>query len=260
MTYENILGLVDLESESKYKIARVGESGVGKSWLAFTAPGSIYECDFDNRAESFKEFVRKSKRTDMVAKTYLDIDPAAPKAVSSFEADLAMFEYLKQQGKPIPEWYILDSMTYLRVACEHELIKQHPSMSRAVKLGANTLRIPSHYDIINGNRAYMEYIIGRLSELGNVIAIFHEMDEKDAQASTKEQKAYTGRKTIQPQYLASLLSLFNDRFRVTIDYSGNRIVQTQPSSDFLAVTSMKLDATEGPDLADMIIKHKERTK
>ena len=106
----------------------------------------------------------------------------------------------------------------------------------------------------------MEYIIGRLSELGNVIAIFHEMDEKDAQASTKEQKAYTGRKTIQPQYLASLLSLFNDRFRVTIDYSGNRIVQTQPSSDFLAVTSMKLDATEKPNLADLIAKHKERTK
>lgn len=260
MQYENISGLVDFESESKYKIAIVGESGVGKSWLAFTAPGSIFDAEFDNRAESLKEYVRMSKRTDIVAKTYLDIDPSAPKAISQFETDLAMFEYLKSQGKPIPEWYLLDSMTYMRVACEHELIKQHPSMSRAVKLGANTLRIPSHYDIINGNRAYMEYIIGRLSELGNVIAIFHEMDEKDAQASTKEQKAYTGRKTIQPQYLASLLSLFNDRFRVTIDYSGNRIVQTQPSSDFLAVTSMKLDATEKPSLADMILKHQERTK
>lgn len=260
MTYENISGLVDLESESKYKIAIVGESGVGKSWLAFTAPGSIYECDFDTRAESFKEYVRVSKRTDMVAKTYTDIIPGSPQAVAQFETDISMFEYLKQQGKAIPEWYILDSMSYLRAACEHELIKQHPSMARKVRLGVNTLNIPSHYDIVNGNRNYMEYIIGRVSELGNVIAIFHEMDEKDTPASTKEVKAYTGRKTIQPQYLASLLSLFNDRFRVTIDYSGNRIVQTQPSSDFLAVTSMKLDATEKPNLSDMIKKHQERTK
>lgn len=257
--YENISGLVDLESESKYKIAIVGESGVGKSWFAFTAPGTIFEADFDNRAESFKEFVRASKRTDMVAKTYLDLDPSVPKAVSEFEKDIAMFEYLKVQGKPIPEWFILDSMTYLRVACEHELIKQHPAMARKVQLGANKLMIPSHYDIINGNRAYMEFLLGRLSELGNVIAIFHEMDEKDAQASTKEQKAYTGRKTIQPQYLASLLSLFNDRFRVTINYNGDRIVQVQPNSDFLAVTSMKLDATEKPNLAEMIAKHKKVT-
>ena len=120
----------------------MASQGVGKSWLAFTAPGSIFEADFDNRAESFKEYVRASKRTDMVAKTYLDLDPSSPKAVSQFETDLAMFEYLKQQGKPIPEWYVLDSMTYLRVACEHELIKQHPSMSRAVKLGSKYTAYP----------------------------------------------------------------------------------------------------------------------
>jgi hypothetical protein len=124
-------------------------------------------------------------------------------------------------------------------------------------MGNTTVRIPSHYDIINGNRAYMEYLLGRLSELGNVIAIFHEMDEKDAQSSTKEQKAYTGRKTVQPQYLSSLLSLFNDVFRITIDYSGNRIVAVQPSSDFMASTSMRLDATESANLADMIAKHKK---
>jgi hypothetical protein len=46
-------------------------------------------------------------------------------------------------------------------------------------------------------------------------------------------------------------------FRITIDYSGNRIVAVQPSSDFMASTSMRLDATESANLADMIAKHKK---
>ena len=257
MPYENIQGLVDLESEPKFKIAVVGEPKAGKSWFAMTAPGTIFEADFDDRSESIRSFISKTKRTDIDAKTYKELNPAQPHAISDFETDINMFEYLKQQGKPTPEWFILDSMTYLRVACEHELIKQHPSMSRTVKMGTTTVKIPSHYDIINGNRAYMEYLLGRLSELGNVIAIFHEMDEKDAQSSTKEQKAYTGRKTVQPQYLSSLLSLFNDVFRISIDYSGNRIVTVHPSGDFMASTSMRLDAQEPANLADMIAKHKK---
>lgn len=258
MTYENISGLLDLESEEKYKIALVGEPKSGKSWMAMSASETdgIFEADFDQRAESIRTFIQTNKRDNIVAKTYFDINPAQPRAISNFEADISMFEYLKQQGKPYPVWYILDSMTYLRVACEHELIKQHPAMSRTVKMGNTTVKIPSHYDIINGNRAYMEYLIGRLSELGHVIAIFHEMDEKDAQSSTKEQKAYTGRKTVQPQYLSSLLSLFNDVFRITIDYSGNRIVTVHPTNDFMASTSMKLDPVEPANLAAMIKKHK----
>lgn len=255
--YENISGLVDLESEPMLKIAIVGEPKAGKSWFAMTAPGPIWEADFDQRSEAIKEFIRKSGRKDIAAKTYFDVNPAQPTAISAFETDISMFEYLKQQGKEYPKTYILDSMTYLRVACEHELIKQHPSMSRVVKMGNTTVKIPSHYDIINGNRAYMEYLIGRLSQLGHVIAIFHEMDEKDAQSSTKEQKAYTGRKTVQPQYLSSLLSLFNDVFRITIDYSGNRIVTVQPTTDFMASTSMRLDPVEKPDIMEMLSKHKK---
>lgn len=257
MSYENISGLVDLDAEQRFKIAIVGEPKAGKSWLAYTAPGSIFVADFDTRIESLKEFVRKSKRTDISAKTYTDVQPSIPKAVSELEADISMFEYNKQQGKAIPEWYVLDSITFLRAACEHELIRQHPSMSRTIKLGSNNIKIPQGWDIVNGNKAYLEYLIGRLSELGNVIAIFHEMDEKDNQSSTKDEKKYTGRKTIQPQYLSSLLSVFNDVFRVTIDYSGNRIVTVQPNSDFMACTSMRLEAIEQPNIADMIEKHKK---
>lgn len=257
--YENISGLLSLDAEQKYKIAIVGEPKVGKSWLAMTMPGATYIADFDDRSESIKSFVRATKRTDITAKTYVDRTPEYPIALTTFEADIAMFEYHKSQGKEIPVNYVLDSMTFMRVATEHEFIKQNSGlkMSRDIKLGPNTIKIPASYDIINGNKEYLAYIVGRLTELGNVIAIFHELDETDKQRTTKDQKAYTGRKTIQPQYLNSLLSIFNDVFRVTIEYSGERMVQTQPSSDFVACTSMKLDRKEKPNLADMIAKHKK---
>lgn len=256
--FDNISGLLDLDAEPKYKIAIIGEPKVGKSWFALTAPGSIFQADFDDRGESTKTFVRKNNRKDIFVKTYLDPNPAQPNAVSALEADISMMEYNKQQGKEIPQWFILDSMTFLRGACERELIKQHPAMSRSVKLGTNTLKIAQGWDIVNGNKAYLEYLVGRLSALGHVIAIFHELDEKDNPASTKDMKAYTGRKTIQPQYLSSLLSVFNDVFRVSIDYSGNRIVTVKPTSTFLASTSMRLDETELPDIGAMIKKHKLR--
>src|ERR1700692_3833036 len=254
--FENISGLLDLDAEPRYKIAIVGEPKVGKSWLALTAPGSIFQADFDDRGESSKTFVKKFDRKNIFVKTYLDANPASPTAVSQLETDISMFEYHKQQGKPIPDWYVLDSITFLRGACERELIKQHPAMSRSVKLGTNTLKIAQGWDIVNGNKAYLEYLVGRLAALGHVIAIFHELDEKDNPNSTKDTKAYTGRKTIQPQYLSSLLSVFNDVFRVSIDYSGQRIVTVKPTTTFLASTSMQLGETEPPDLAAMIRKHK----
>jgi hypothetical protein len=259
MPYENISGLLDLDAEKKYKIAVVGEPKTGKSWLAMSAPGRVWVCDFDQRSESIREYIRVSKREKEIdAKTYCDSNPSVPVAVSQLEADIAMFEYLKQSGKDIPDWFVLDSITYLRAACEHELIKQHPQMSRTIKLGTNNIKIPQGWDIVNGNKAYLEYIIGRLSMLGNVIAVFHELDEKDNQRSTKDEKKYTGRKTIQPQYLSTLLSVFNDVYRVTIDYSGKRVVQVKPSTDFLASTSMSsLADEEVADIAAMIEKQKK---
>jgi hypothetical protein len=119
------------------------------------------------------------------------------------------------------------------------------------------MNIASGWDIINGIRAYMDYIVGRLSELGNVIAVFHEADETDKATSTKDAKAYTGMKTVQPVYLATVLSLFNDVFRITLDYSGKRIVQVNPTGAFMASTSMRLDENEEPNLTNMIAKHKK---
>jgi len=259
MPYENISGLIDIEAEPRLKIAVVGVPKVGKSWFAYTSPAPVWSFDFDTRSESLKEFCSKYKRTDVEGKSYWDKDPNIPTAMQAVETDISMFEYLKQQGKTTPATYILDSMTFMRAVMEHELIKQQPSFCRKVKINSTEIKIPAGWDVINGVRAYMEYIIGRLSELGHVIAVFHEADETDKQKSTKEQKAYTGLKTVQPPYLATVLSLFNDVFRITVDYSGARIVQCQPNSDFTASTSMKLDATEAPDIMQMLAKHKQRS-
>jgi len=258
--YENISGLIDLGAESKYKIAIVGVPKAGKSWLAYTAPAPLYTFDFDTRSESLKEFCRKYKRTDISGKSYWDKNPNAPNAMDQVEADISAFEYDKQRGKEIPKTYVLDSMTYMRTAMEHTLIYQQQQLSRKIKIGSTVLNIPQGWDIINGLRAYMDYIVGRLSELGNVIAVFHETDETDKAKSTKEVRAYTGMKTVQPVYLATVLSLFNDVFRVSVDYSGKRIVTTSPTSDFMCSTSMKLDPTESPNLADMIAKHQKASQ
>lgn len=258
MPYENISGLIDINEEAKYKIAIVGPPGVGKSWLAFTMPGSIFTFDFDTRSESMKEFVRKYKRPEVEGKTYFDIDPNNPNAMRDMEMDIGMFEYNFGQKKASPDTYLIDSMSYMRPAMEHEIIKQQPTFARKVKINTSTVNVPSGWDVINGVTAYTEYIVGRLSVLGNIIMVFHEIDEGDRTRSTKEQKAYTGMKTIKPQYLSGVLSLFDHVFRMKIDYAGNRIVQCQPDSDFITKTSMKLDATEPPNLADMIKKHKSK--
>lgn len=260
MPYENILGLIDLKAEPRYKIAIVGVPKAGKSWFAYTAPAPVWTFDFDTRSESLKEFCSRFNRSDIEGKSYWDKDPNHPNAMADVEADIAMFEYLKDQGKPTPTTYILDSMTYMRSVMEHALVAQNKGFSRSVKIGVTTLNIAQGWDIINGIRAYMDYIVGRLSELGNVIAIFHETDETDKAGSTKDVKAYTGMKTVQPVYLATVLSLFNDVFRVTIDYAGKRIVQVNPTGAFMASTSMRLDPEEKPSLTDMIAKHKLASK
>lgn len=260
MPYENISGLIDLDAEPKLKVAIIGIPGVGKSWFAYTMPGTVWSFDFDTRSESLKEYVRKHplRKGEIEGKTYFDTNPNAPNAMQEMEKDIAMFEYLQSQGKPTPATYLIDSMSYMRSAMEHEIIRQQPSFARTVKINTNTIKVPSGWDVINGVTAYTEYIVGRLSVLGNVIMVFHEIDEGDRTKSTKEQKAYTGMKTIKPQYLSGVLSLFDHVFRMKIDYKSDRIVQCQPDSDFITKTSMRLDATEVPDIAAMLKKHKDR--
>ena len=251
----NIKGVVAATdiTEPKLKIAICGDPGVGKSWLAATLPGNTMDLDFDGRAASL------AGKPNVFVKTYWDDNQLNPQAMQNFETDLASLKYAKSQGKEIPDTYVIDSITYCKKSTEAELIRQQATLGRVVRVGTLQLKIGANYDIINANRLYFEYIISELAALGNVIAIFHTMDEKDTQKSTAQQKAYTGKMTVQPQYLSTLLSIFNDVWLLDINYKNERFVQTGLSSNFVGKCSLKgLDPlSEPPDISKMLEKHRK---
>ena len=92
-------------TEEPLKIAVIGAPGIGKSWLACTAPGPVFDIDFDGRKSSL------AGKANVIVKTYVDLDPNNPKAAAELEADLGLIEYEKQKGNPVPATYVLDSLT-----------------------------------------------------------------------------------------------------------------------------------------------------
>jgi len=243
-------------TEPLLKIAVVGDPGVGKSWFAATAPKPVFDLDFDGRTSSL------AGKEGVLVKSYVDVDSCNPKSIAELESDLNSLEYAKSKGEEIPTTFVLDSMTYCRKFIEAELAKQQSSLGRRLKIGSANITIGQGWDIVNGNRMYLEYIINRLSALGNVIAIFHTQDEKDNRKTTYDKQgakivAYSGRVTVQPQYLVSILSIFNDVWWLDIDYKGAREVQTGISQDFIGKCSLKgLSLKEVPNIEAMLAKHR----
>jgi hypothetical protein len=238
--------------EPLLKIAIVGDPKVGKSWLAATAPKPIFVMDFDGRASSL------AGKANVFVKSYVDIGTTTPKAVAELESDIASIEYEKSKGNPIPATFVLDSMTYLRKFCEAELIKQQPTTGRTLRLGTSKVMIGAGWDIYNGGRGYLEYLINRLASLGNLICVFHSEYEKDDSKSTPEKKAYTGKITVKPNHLADLLSIFNDVWLLAVDYAGKRFVQTGINDTFVGACTFKglNPLSEAPDIEAMLVKHR----
>lgn len=249
-----ISGALDATSVSqlgRFKIAIAGRVKTGKSWLACTMPGKKYVFDFDSRKESI------AGKPDVVVKTYQDITGSQPKAQAEFEKDLNMFEYNAKSGKAMPDVFILDSMTWWTKAIENDLMKTYSSLTRTLQVGGKTVLIPAGWDVITAVRNSMENSISRLSALGHVICIFHEEPEKDTIKSTAKEKVYTGSYAVHPHYLRTLLSTFNETWRLEIIRDTARLT-VKPSEKFGASTTLLLDATEVPDIAAMIAKHLER--
>jgi hypothetical protein len=244
-------------TEPKLKIAIVGDQGVGKSWLAATAPKPVLDLDFDGRKSSL------AGKEGVFVKSYVDADSVNPKAIADLESDLNTFEYEFNKGNPTPATYVIDSATYFRKFADAELVKQQSSLGRELKMGTHRMKIGQGWDITNGNRMYLEYVINRLATIGNVIVCFHTQDEKDNSKTTTDkngnkQVAYSGRITVQPQYLASVLSIFNDVWWLDVNYANKRVVQTGISSEFIGKCSLKgLNPTEEvPDIEAMLAKHR----
>ncbi len=240
-------------ADEPLKIAIVGPPGIGKSWLAATAPGPVFDIDFDGRKSSL------AGKKDVVVKSYHDFDKNKPISAAALEADIGVIEYEKQKGNPIPKTFVLDSLTYMRAATEAEIIRQQPTLSRQLKIGVSTLKIGQGFDIINGNRAYVEYIIGRLSVLGNLIVVCHSRDEKDKAKTTAMEKKYTGKITIDPEYLNTILSLFNDCWLLDSDWQGKRFITTGITDNFIGKNSLGLDLkVYDPNITQMVEAHRKR--
>jgi AAA domain len=238
-------------ADRKLKIAIIGKIKSGKSWFAATAPGPIAFYDFDGRADSLED-------KDVPVKTLVDVSQTSPTAMKELEGDLATFKYAALQGKPIPKTFVFDSVTYMKKAMENELISQEPTLARSIKLTiGKSLKIPSGWDAINAVRGYCDYIFNEFSQLGNVIFVFHQRDEKDRDKSTKTETAYTGRQTVDPQFLETILALFNEQFFIEVDpYSQKYTVTCRPTSDYGASTTLLIGASEPPNIMDMLKKHK----
>jgi hypothetical protein len=233
-----------LEASGELKIAIVGKTKLGKSWLAATAPPPVRFLDFDDRAESL------AGKPDLLIKsrpTMLDV-----------ETDLSVTKARKAKGLPIPATWVFDSVTYMNRAMEEEIFRQSPGLARTIRVGNSTsMKIRNGWDTINGIQRYMEYLIAEFSTLGNIIFIFHEKAEKDYAESTKEETAYTDQITVDPQYLSKTLSLFNEVYRMTL-YGTKFLVECKQTSKFGSSTTLLLDPTEQPDIMKMIEKHRVR--
>lgn len=237
-------------ASERLKIAIMGRPKSGKSWLASTAPGPIRYYDFDDRAESLEG---KPNLLVLSNPTMLDV-----------ESDLSVMKANKIKKVPLPATIVFDSVTFMVRALEDEIRRQSPGLFKGIKVGnSTTVYKGKDWDVVVSIQRYVEYLVSELTGLGvNVIFVFHERDEKDAAESTSEKTAYTGQVTVNPQYLANCLSLFNEVYRITVNaLRPNQITYTvtcRPSNDVMASTTMMLDATEEPDIMAMIEKHRQR--
>lgn len=242
-------------TQPRFKIAIIGESGIGKSWLAasIAAPDNqVLDLDFDDRAPSL------AGKQNVTVKTYKDTDFNQPKAMSELQSDINEWEYDYSQGRLKFQTFVIDSMTFMRKAMEREIIRQQSTLGKGIKMGTMVLKVASDWTVYRGNSEFAENIISRLSSIGNLIVTFHERSEKDETRSTPEKTVYTGMVSIDPPHLASLLSTFNDVWRLTTDYASKRILITGLAGDFAGKTTLKgLAPIETADIQVLLAKHKK---
>lgn len=243
-----------------YCLAIVGRQKSGKSWFATSdnETKSVWVADFDNRAESV------AGKPRIYVKTFIDLNQKSPQAIKNLESDLEDFKYKKVKGQPIPEVFVLDSITYMKKVLENEIVSAmtkskgvDDKYAREIGTGSRKVLIAQGWDMINAVRGYLEYFIAEFRELGNLICVFHERPEKDQMLSTKDNTVFTGQYSVDPFYLNSLLSVFSEVMRITVDGYGKYVVNTTSNNEFNGATTWKVDAKEQPNISAMLKKHFE---
>lgn len=256
--FENISGVKsaqELSSTNRLKIAIVGKPKSGKSWFAASAPKPVMVYDFDDRAESL------AGKEGVFVKTVIDLDQSRPTAMKEVESDLSTFKYRQEQNKPIPATSVFDTVTNMIRYMENEAFSQESSLYRGLKVTpSKSIRLRKGWDAINAVDAYVNYIIGEFSQLGNLIFVFHSKAEKDVTESTAEKTVYTDQITVDPQRMAKVLSLFNEVYRIEITENNIYKVTCKANYEFTASTTLLIDEIEEPDIMKIIEKHHKRLK
>jgi hypothetical protein len=234
----------DLSCTDRLKIGIVGKPKSGKSTLAATARTPMLYYDFDDRPESLagKQGLFVKSKPSM-----LDV-----------ETDLSIMKANKIKKLALPETVCFDTVTFMQRAMEDEIFRQGgKDFYREIKVGnSTTVKVRRGWDTISGIQRYVSYLISEFSSLGvDIIFVFHEKNEKDYAESTKEETAYTGQLTTDPQYLNSCLSLFNEVYHIKVDYTGKYVCECRPNTQGNWNTTLLLDSTEAPDILGMIKKH-----
>ena len=244
-----------ISSTDRLKVAIVGKPKSGKSWFAVSAPKPLMVYDFDDRAQSI------AGKEGVFVKTLIDLDQTRPTAMKEIESDLSTFKYRKTEGKSIPSTFVFDTVTNMIKVMENELFSQESSLYRVIKLSpVKALRLRKNWDGINGVEGYMRYLITEFSNLGNIIFVFHSRPEKDVTESTAEKTVYTDQITVDPQYMAKMLSLFNEVYLIELDSMNKYKVTCKANYTFTASTTLLIDEVEEPDIMKIIEKHHKRLK
>jgi hypothetical protein len=246
----------DVQADDFLLIAIIGAINSGKSWLASSGPKPMLYYDWDNRKASLEGkpglFIKSRP-----ALTMLDV-----------ETDLSIMKANKIKKLPLPATVVHDTVTLMIKPMEDELRRQNPNSNafRGIRMGnspSSIMYIRQGYDVINGIQNYMQYLIDEYTCLGiNQIYVFHEKDEKDKAESKPNAPVYTGKLTINPQYLETVLGRINEKYHIVVDATIPTnikfIVECRQNNDINAGTTMMLDPTEPADIMAMIAKHKAK--
>jgi len=245
-----------------YCLAIVGKQKSGKSWFAVSdnVDKSVWAADFDNRAESI------AGKPNVYVRTFVDINQKSPVAIKDLESVLEEFKYKRIKGQLIPDVFVFDSITYMKKVLENEIVsamtksKGDSNYAREIGTGSRKVVIAQGWDMINAVRGYLEYFIAEFRLLGNLICVFHERPEKDQMHSTKDNTVFTGQYSVDPFYLNSLLSVFSEVMRITVDGYGKYTVNTTSNNEFNGATTWKVNAKEEPNISAMLKRHFEHLK
>jgi len=241
-----IIASTDISQEDRFKLFILGDTGSGKSNLVTTAPGPVLVLDFDGRAKSI------AGKPDVYVRTF----PIAVGSWNEVESLLNDLEYAKKNNNLFFKTIACDTVLYMSKLAELALISSDEKMRRGKKVGSRVYSIRNGFDSFNFTHTMVADVINRITALDvNVICTGHLRPEK-AKDSTPDETKYTGKLTIDPQFLAVLFPTFSERWVMKVS-GGKFYVQTRQTPSFNAITTLHIDAEEEADIQKILAKHRQ---